>query len=191
MSRMKVVGILGSPRCKSNTEILLDKLLDVLKSKGCEVEKIRLRDLDIKPCTSCRSCLRLGRCVVEDDMTRIVAPKILEAHAIVVATPVHFDNVSALTKIFMDRTWWLRGRLRNKVLGCIVVGRGYGLDTALMCIHSWALKHRMIVGDRGVAARGFEYGEVLNDERAMKDLVSHAERLYELLVLIHRGTERS
>ncbi len=188
---MKIVGILGTPRRNSNTEILLDRLLNMLESKSCKVEKICLRDLDIKPCTSCRACLGNGWCVLDDDMTRIVAPKLLEAYAIVVATPVHFDNVSALAKIFMDRTWWLRGKLRNKVLGCIVVGRGYGLDTALMSIRSWALKHHMIVGDRGVAARGFEYREVLKDERAMKDLINHAERLYDLLSLVHRGTEQA
>ncbi len=183
-----VVGILGSPRPRSNTELLLDRLLSILASRGMEVEKIRLRDYHIEPCNSCRYCLRTGECRIEDDMKKVICPKLVRAHVIVVATPVHFDNVSTLTKTFMDRTWPLRGKLKNKVLGCIVVGRGYGLDSALTCIHNWGLKHRMILGDRGVAARGFDYGEVLEDERGLKDLEKHAERLIELVELIHHRT---
>jgi len=96
--------------------------------------------------------------------------------------------VSALTKVFMDRTWCLRSKLRNKILGCIVVGRGYGLDSALVAIHNWGLKHKMIIGDRGVVGVGFEYGDILSDARAFKDADKHAERLAELVKLIYGGS---
>ena len=185
MPSLVAVAILGSHRRESNTEILLDYLLNRLESCGVSVEKIRLRELDIKPCYECRKCLELGECCVRDDMTERVIPSLLKAHIVIVATPVYFNNVSSLTKIFMDRTWCLRGKLRNKILGYVVVGRGYGLDTARLAIIEWGLKHEMIVGDRGAIGTGFEYGEVKNDTRAFRDADKHARRLVELAKLIH------
>ena len=181
---LRVVGVLGSPRTRSNTEVLLDRVLDRLEVEGFSCVKVRLREYVVKPCYSCRKCLESGCCCIDDDMTRRIIPLLLEAHVIVVASPVNFDNVSTLTKIFMDRTWCIRGRLKNKVLGSIVVGRGYGLDSALTCIHNWGLKHRMIIGDRGVMGIAFDYGEILSDTRAFRDAEKHALRLAELALLV-------
>ena len=186
--KLKAVCILGSPRRESNTDILLSYLMEELRRCGVEATKIALREYDIKPCYSCRKCLELGTCCLDDDMTNNIIPKVLQAHILVIATPVYFDNVTSLTKIFMDRTWCLRGKLKNKVLGCVVVGRGYGLDSALTAIHNWGLKHKMILCDRGVAARGFNYGDVLKDSRAFEDAKRHAERLAEVARAIYRGS---
>ncbi len=182
---LKAVSVSGSPRRESNTDMLLNHLLSKLGSYGISYMKLRLRDYKISPCYSCRKCLELGSCCIKDDMTKSIIPHLLQAHIIIIASPVYFDNVSALIKVFMDRTWCLRGKLRNKVLGCIVVGRGYGLDSALVAIHNWGLKHKMIIGDRGVVGMGFEYGDILNDARAFKDADKHAERLAELAKLIY------
>ncbi len=182
---LRAVGVLGSPRKESNTEILLDYLISKLERCGILSMKLRLRDYEIKPCYSCRKCLELGDCCIKDDMTEYIIPHLLQAHIVIIASPVYFDNVTALTKVFMDRTWCLRGKLRNKILGSVVVGRGYGLDSALVAIHNWGLKHRMIIGDRGVIGIGFDYGDVLNNSRAFKDADKHAERLAELAKLIY------
>jgi len=185
--KLKAVCILGSPRRKSNTEILLNYLMEELRRYNIATTKIVLREYNVKPCYSCRKCLELGVCCLNDDMTNHIVPQVLQAHILVIATPVYFDNVTSLTKVFMDRTWCLRGKLKNKVLGCVVVGRGYGLDSALTAIHNWGLKHRMILCDRGVAARGFNYGDVLADSRAFKDAKQHAKRLAEVARVIYQG----
>ncbi|MCD6488375.1 MAG: flavodoxin family protein [Desulfurococcales archaeon] len=176
----KVLGICGSPRIGGNTEILLGRCLEELERLGAKIEFLRLSSLRISPCTSCRKCLELGECCIHDDMCSIVVPKLLEADIIVVASPVYFNNVSSYVKVFIDRTWCIRGRLKNKVGGGIVVGRGYGLELALTTIHAFMLKHSMILGHRGVSAQGFEKGEVLRDKRALKDTIELANRLYEL-----------
>ena len=184
-NELRAVGVLGSPRKESNTEVLLDYLLSELRSYGISSVKLRLRDYEVKPCYSCRKCLELGNCCIKDDMTEYIVPHLLQAHIVIIASPVYFDNVTALAKVFMDRTWCLRGKLRNKVLGCLVVGRGYGLDSALTAIHNWGLKHRMILCDRGVAARGFSYGDILKDTRAFEDVRRHAERLAEVAGIVY------
>ncbi|MEE8318088.1 MAG: NAD(P)H-dependent oxidoreductase, partial [Dehalococcoidales bacterium] len=37
---MKILGIMGSPRLKSNTDLLLDEALRGAQSLGAEIEKI-------------------------------------------------------------------------------------------------------------------------------------------------------
>jgi len=182
---LKVLGICGSPRRGGNTEMLLDVALNELRGLGAEVEKVTLSTYDVKPCTGCRYCVEEGRCCIDDDMTNILIPKLLSTDIIIIASPVYFNNVSSYVKVFMDRTWCIRGKLRNKVGGGMVVGRGYGLEYALTAIHSFMLKHEIVLGHRGVAGVGFDIGEVLKDNRAVEDAKRFAKRLYELTLLLH------
>lgn len=174
---LKALGVCGSPRGGGNTETLLDVALAELERLGVETEKVMLSAYEIRPCTGCRYC-------VDDDMSEVLIPKLVSADIVVIASPVYFNNVSSYVKVFMDRTWCIRGRLRNKVRGGIVVGRGYGLESALTAIHSFMLKHEMIVGHRGVAGIAFEAGEVHNDRRALEDAKKLARRLHEIAELV-------
>ncbi len=166
-----MLGVSGSPRAGGNTDTLLSYILRLFEERGFEVEMIALRDLRISHCASCRKCVSTGRCVIEDDAIELCA-KMLKSHVIVIATPVHFDNVSSLVKTFFDRTWWLRGRLSYRVGLAAAVGRGYGLDSAIAAIHSFMLKHGIVLCHRGVRARAYEAGEVLRDSQALRDAES-------------------
>ncbi len=147
---------------------------------------VALRDLRIQHCSSCRKCLDTGRCVIEDDMHRL-ASEMLRSDVIVIASPVHFDNVSSLAKVFMDRTWWLRGRLKLKVGLAIVVGRGYGLDSAISAIHNFMLKHGMILCHRGVRCRAFERGEALRDSQALRDAEDAVRSVITVALAVKKG----
>jgi len=186
---IKILCIDGSPRVKGNTEILIDIIKDRFIELGASVDKIKLSNLDIKPCVECRKCLEEGICCINDDIRRIVFPKLFNSDIIVVASPVYFNNVSSYVKIFMDRTWSIRGKLKNKVGGAVVVGRGYGLEQALQAIYAWMIKHRMIIGCPGLQGEAFEKGEILNDERALSDVGKFVKRLYEISILI-KGTSK-
>ena len=99
---MKVLGIMGSPRIKGNSDILLDEALKGAQSKGPVVEKIVLDKLRITPCKELYTCLKDGQCPIKDDMTGIY-PKILAADAIIIATPIFFYTVSAQLMAFISR----------------------------------------------------------------------------------------
>ena len=172
---MKVLYISGSPRRKSNTDFLLRVTMSVTGGKF-----IKLVDYDIHPCTSCRTCLRLGKCCIEDDMTNILIPELIESDAIVLGSPVYFNNVSAQMKAFMDRTWCIRGKLRNKIGGAIVVGRRYGAEGAITAINAFFLKHEMIPANRGVCGFAFEEEEIKNDEEAIRAAEALGRRILEL-----------
>jgi multimeric flavodoxin WrbA len=93
---------MGSPRIKGNTDVLLDQALEGARSQGAEVEKIIIDKLNIAPCREYYGCARDGNCVIRDDMDDIY-PKLLDADAIIVASPIFFYGVSAQLKALIDR----------------------------------------------------------------------------------------
>jgi len=142
---------------------------------------LQLSDYDIKYCGECWSCLRTDKCSLPDDMTNVLIPKLLEADAIILGTPVFFNNVSARLKNFIDRTWCIKRGLRDKIGGIIVVGRAYGHQGAIDAITSFYLKHEIIPANRGVSGFGYEYGDILQDPEAVKGTENLVKRIAYLL----------
>jgi len=99
---MRVLGIMGSPRIKGNTDLLLDEALKGAQSQSAEVDKIIVDKLKIAPCREYYGCLRDGNCVIRDDMDDIY-PKLLSADAIIVASPMFFYGLSSQVKALIDR----------------------------------------------------------------------------------------
>ena len=102
---IKILVLNGSPREKGNTAALVKQLTIVAEEIGAEVESIRLHDLDIHPCDACDSCQGNGNgCVISDDMQELY-PKLRTADVIVIASPVYWFNLTAQTKLCIDR-WY-------------------------------------------------------------------------------------
>jgi len=179
---MNVLCISGSPRDGSNTDVLLSRI-----AAGTGGELIKLTDYDVRPCTSCWACIKNDTCCIDDDMSRVIVPRLRSADAMVLGTPVYFNNVSAQLKTFIDRTWPLRGDLRDKIGGCVVVGRRYGAEGAVAAINAFFLKHEMIVADRGVAGIAYRRNEVSSDVEALEAADRLAERILELGHALHVG----
>ena len=99
---MKVLGIMGSPRIKSNTALLLDSALKGAQKQGAKVEKIVVDKLQIAPCKEYYGCQKNGNCVIRDDMDDIY-PKLLDADRIVVASPMFFYGITSQLKALIDR----------------------------------------------------------------------------------------
>jgi multimeric flavodoxin WrbA len=99
---MKIVGILGSPRPKSNTGVLLDAVLSGAREAGAEAERLAMAGLKMEFCTGCSQCHRLGHCRHDDDAETLKA-KMREADGIVLGSPVYISSVTAQMKTLMDR----------------------------------------------------------------------------------------
>jgi multimeric flavodoxin WrbA len=125
---MKVLGIYGSPRQGGNTDILLDEALRGVETFGSEIATVRCCDLNISGCLECGGCDETGECVVEDDM-QTVYPKLFEAHAIILASPIFFYGITSQAKALIDRcqALWCRNNIQNKADGkkSPYRGRGY------------------------------------------------------------------
>ena len=152
MVKIKILGISGSPRKRSNTAILVKTALDVASEVGdVDTEAILLSQVKIEACKADQSCwkAKVPKClVIEDDMQEIY-PKLMDADGIIIGTPVYFGTVTGQLKIFMDRTTCLAGsnKLRNKVGAAIATGavRHGGQEFAMKTIHNFFLCHGMLV----------------------------------------------
>jgi len=171
---MNILYVSGSPRKRSNTDYLLKVALAETGGRF-----VKLTDYRIDPCETCWLCQK-----IDDDMTNRLIPELIESDGVVLGSPVYFNNVTAQLKAFMDRTWCIRGKLRNKIGGAVVVGRRYGLESAVTAVNAFFLKHEMIPANRGVCGLAFEQKKVAGDTEAVDSAKRLGERILELLSLI-------
>jgi len=115
MLTMKVLGLFGSPRRGGNTDLLLEEMLKGVQKHGAMVEKIFLSDWDISGCRECRRCEIHGNCVIQDQMQKLY-PKLLQAHYVILASPIFFYGVTAQAKRMIDRcqVLWARKYILKK-----------------------------------------------------------------------------
>jgi multimeric flavodoxin WrbA len=93
---MKILALIGSPRIGSNTDILLDWVLQGAQSSGHATEKIYLYDYQISPCLDCRRCKKDDfTCHLLDGMSEIY-PRLEEADLIV------FRHASLLVRSYSE-----------------------------------------------------------------------------------------
>ena len=123
MARKKVMIVVGSPRKKGNSSILAKQAAAGAKADGAVVETFYLHDMNIKPCTACDACRKKKDtdCVLDDDMQQLY-PKLRNADAILIASPIYWFTVSAQTKLFMDR-WYALGSEE----GYALTGKRFGI----------------------------------------------------------------
>ena len=104
-----IVALYGSPRRKGNTSTLLKEAVRGVRDAGGEVEEFVLRDLKISPCLEIYACKESGRCAIRDDFQRL-HDSFDRCRGVMLASPVFFYSVSAITKVMMDRcqSLWVR-----------------------------------------------------------------------------------
>jgi multimeric flavodoxin WrbA len=98
----KILAVMGSPRKKGNTHILISKILEGAKSEGIAGEILFLGGLDIRECDGCHRCWQGKECNKDDDMSRLYQ-KIIASAGIIFGTPVYWYGPTALIKGFLDR----------------------------------------------------------------------------------------
>lgn len=101
---MKVLGVVGSFRKNGNTDILVNKVLEGVKSCGIGTECIYLSDFDFKDCIGCEGCAKTNKCVIKDEMQDIYR-LLEESDGIVLGSPTYFYNVTGDIKKFLDRLY--------------------------------------------------------------------------------------
>jgi len=99
-----VVGVSCSPRRASNTEVLVERVLEGTRDAGGETKLFAFSRMTVAPCDACRGCKTTGRCVVEDDM-QPVYEALRDAKGLVLGAPIYLDYVAAQAKVFIDRLY--------------------------------------------------------------------------------------
>jgi len=151
MRDIKIIGIIGSPRKNRNSDTLVQQMLDGCKSVGALIDKIYLKDLEIKPCQAHK--LQDGKgCMVSDGMDVIY--KVFEdVDGLILGTPVYYNSVPAQMKLMIDRSYCLAkaeslgpgkrkyvtsGRRKKKGVVISVGGSGTNPDCVLPIFDIWS-----------------------------------------------------
>jgi len=208
---VRILGLDCSPRDKSNSGIMLDtaftRLVETYPGE-VETEIVHLRELHLEPCKACNVCGKTkdtGRfipCVrAGEDDTQAVLDKMVDAHGILVATPVYFGLPSDLFSKFIMRTRPLRHqdfKLANKPVGVMAVAgrRSGGAETSI--IATWLPFVRngcLVVGNGDGTCQFGAYGwagargHVLTDDWGLIQAYQTAQRVFTLARLIQAGIE--
>jgi multimeric flavodoxin WrbA len=190
---MKVIGISGSPRSNSNSEILLKHALEPFIENKWEVISFLLSEKNVAPCKGCDDCNQLGKCSINDDMD-ILFEAFVSCSAIIIASPVYYRNVTSQLKAVFDRSYALKDKhsLADKVGGAIAVGRGTGggQSIVLTVIHNFFLSSGAICvpGElNGVSAVADQPGEVLNQPKRLRQARVLGENVLRYALLVNRS----
>lgn len=100
---MKALGILAGPRKGRTTDKMIDSVLEGVKFRDVEVEKISLYDYDIKPCRGCCTCENGSDCPIDDDQKKVLQ-KMDQADILVFGSPTYWSNITSEAKKLMDRS---------------------------------------------------------------------------------------
>jgi NAD(P)H-dependent FMN reductase len=87
---------------------------------GAEVDYIDLPQASARLCLGCIACYRTAKCCISDGVEEL-AQRVRESDGVVIGSPTHGSNVSAILKNFLDRGHFL---LERALLG------KYGLSLA-------------------------------------------------------------
>ena len=138
---MKVLGIAGSLRSKSNTLQYVEKVMDRLGEKGIETELISLRGKEIKPCTGCYECVEKGRCTIKGDDFDPIIEKMRAAEGLILGSPVYVSSVVPQMMALLARAtfvaYWNDKFFTGKIGGPVTVARRAGHCMAFSQLLLW------------------------------------------------------
>jgi multimeric flavodoxin WrbA len=145
---MKVMGIVGSPRIRGNTEQLTEEALRILREQDIDTELVRLAEKKILPCTACGVCENEETCALDDDLMPLYHA-VKGADGLILASPVFFGSATPQLKAFMDRAGYISYNngftFARKAAGPLVVaGRNGGNFTNTQLI-LWFMILGMVV----------------------------------------------
>jgi multimeric flavodoxin WrbA len=142
---------MGSPRKNGASARMLDITLNEISTTHPEIEteRVDIVDLKISACTGCDACLKTDCPLDQDDDYPSLVAKLVDASAIIVASPVYFANVPGIVKNVIDRSRRMkmnRNQLKNKWFGTLVASglRNGGTETVTMLLNMWALSQGML-----------------------------------------------
>jgi NAD(P)H-dependent FMN reductase len=107
VNTMKITALVGSYRKGGVIDSAVDEILASAVAEGADVSKIYLTDVPIEFCANCRSCTqqpgeKRGSCPITDGMSGLL-DELERSDSIVLASPMNFWTVTAVTKRFVER----------------------------------------------------------------------------------------
>ena len=186
---MKIMAIVGSPRLKGNTNILVDSTLEEAAKLGVDTKKIILSQYDIRPCLGHDDCSSFESCTQKDDVNWIL-DEFLDADGVILATPVYWYNVSAQMKTFIDRNYFPYKhdmKYKARAVGIIVVAEMEAIEDTLHTLNQFVDWCFDIKESGKFTVSGYAHTE--GEVRRKPDLIEDARQLGRQMVRYLKGLE--
>lgn len=190
---MKVLAFNGSARKDGNTAMMISFCLDVLKAEGMDTEMVQLAGKHPWGCIACYKCFenKNGRCAVDKDIINECIEKMIDADAIILASPTYFSDMTPELKALIDRAGMTSrandGLFKRKPGAAIAVHRrGGAIHTFDSINHFFTISEMIIVGSSywniGV---GLDKGDVASDGEGIETMQNLGRNMAWLLKKIH------
>lgn len=196
--KFDVLIINGSTHSRNNTGYLSSLVEDNLKKRKLSYKRINLNELKIKHCWCCYS-IRDNACTYpcrnqQDDMPKL-HEMLVNSKAVIVLSPINWNNMSARLKDCLDRTTCLqnltllkkKSLTKNKIFSVIIDGHEDGAMKTAMDIFIYFQQMGYIM-----APFGFTYlthGSQFNTETDHKNLVKDKDIKYEVKGIVNNVIE--
>lgn len=188
---MKVLMLNGSPHANGNTALALREMEMIFEEENIKTEIIHVGNQDIRGCTACYGCAKLGKCVF-DDIVNKIATKFRRASGLVVASPVYYAAPNATLSAVLDRLFFSTSFDKAmKVGAAVTVGRRGGLSTAFDQLNKYFMISGMPIATSQYwnCVHGQKPGEVLQDDEGMQIMRTLARHMAFLMRSIELGKE--
>jgi multimeric flavodoxin WrbA len=138
-----ILGIMGSPRKKGNTHLLVDSILKGAEEEGAKADTLLLTDLKIKECDGCHRCWKGEECPKDDDMVNVY-PRIIKSDLFIFGTPVYWYGPTGLMKLFIDRFVYFncppnRAKVKGKGAVIAVPFEDENIETASLLVRTFEM----------------------------------------------------
>ncbi len=110
--KMKILVLTGSPRKNGNSATLAESFIKGAEEAGHHIERFDAAFKEVHPCVACNHCGMNGPCVFNDDFN-FVREHIVDADAVVFATPMYYFGISAQLKAVIDRFYAINGQIHR------------------------------------------------------------------------------
>jgi multimeric flavodoxin WrbA len=183
---MKILGICGSPRKKSNSTRMVEEVLRGAEDVGAKIKLVKVADLNLEYCDGCLTCDKTGKCHLKDGGNKI-NEELAQADGLVIGTPDRFDNVSGHLKNFIDRTNPLTAKERLEGKKAVLVTTGYWHDDAsrekaLDCLEYFCEAHGVEVIDKvGVYEKSGKPGMIAKERKVLSFCRKTGRKLADVL----------
>ena len=186
---MKVILVNGSPHEKGCTYTALKEIENTLNNQDIESEIFWLGNKPISGCLGCGSCLKTGKCFINDKVNEFL-DKVEEADGFIFGTPVHFASASGMITSFMDRVFYGRSNLfKNKPSAGIVSCRRGGASSTFDMLNKYFSMNNMpiVTSQYWNMVHGNKPEEVEQDLEGMQTMRTLANNMAWLLKCINAG----
>ena len=193
---MKVLLVNGSPHKEGCTYTALTEVEKSLNKEGIETDIFWIGNKPISGCIACKSCVKLKKCVFNNDIVNEFLDIAKDYDGFIFGTPVHWAAASGAITSFLDRVFYAdlcggRKSFYLKPAATVISARRAGTTATFDQINKYfgLLQMPIVTSQYWNMVHGNKPDEVKQDLEGMQTMRTLANNMAWLLKCIEIGKE--